>query len=154
SHADPPEVHRPRPAERPRVLVLDRPGAAQAAVRVGHVGLHRLDPDFTDALVLNHVLGGQFTSRLNARLREEKGFTHGVRSQFDGGRGAGPFAVSAPIQPARLAEALDAPRGELLALGDGRPPTQAELDDARRSLIEGQARHFETPPALIARYAS
>jgi len=149
-----PEVSRPEPADRPRIVVIDRPGAAQAAVRVGHVGLHRLDPDFTDALVVNHVLGGQFTSRLNSKLREEKGFTYGVRSGFDARRAAGPFSVSASLQTDRLAEALDDLRREILALLDDRPPTPAELDDARRSLIEGQARHFETPPALVSRFAS
>jgi predicted Zn-dependent peptidase len=153
-HAARAEVRRPGTNDRPRILVLDRPGAAQAAVRVGHVGLHRLDPDFTDALVLNHVLGGQFTSRLNSKLREEKGFTYGVRSHFDCRRGAGPFYLGAALQSDRLAEALDDLRGEVLALLNDRPPTQAELDDARRSLLEGQARHFETPSALVARYAS
>jgi predicted Zn-dependent peptidase len=118
------------------------------------VGIDRLDPDYTDVLVLNHILGGQFTSRLNARLREEKGFTYGVRSHFDGRRGPGPFSVSAALQADRLAEALDDLRREVQALRDDRPPSQAELDDARRSLVEGQARHFETPSALVSRYAS
>ena len=150
----PPEVRRPDPADRPRILVLDRPGAVQAAVRVGHVGLPRLDPDFTDAMVLNQILGGQFSSRLNVRLREEKGFTYGVRSHFDFRRGAGPFSISAAIQTDRVAEALDDVRGEVVALRGDRPPTSTELDDARRSLIEGQARHFDTPSALVSRYAS
>jgi zinc protease len=154
SPTEPPALFRPEPLERPRILVLDRPGSVQAAVRAGHVGLHRLDPDFTDALVLNHILGGQFTSRLNTRLREEKGFTYGIRSHFDARLAAGPFSVSAALQADRLAEALEDLRREVLALRDDRPPTQAELDDARRSLIEGQARHFETPSALVSRYAS
>ena len=116
-------------------------------------GLPRLDPDFTDVLVLNQILGGQFTSRLNAKLREEKGFTYGVRSHFDCRRGAGPFAISASLQADRLAEALDDLRHEVEALLGDRPPTLPELDDARRALIEGQARQFETPSALVSRYA-
>ena len=98
-------------------------------------------------------MGGQFTSRLNAKLREEKGFTYGVRSSFDFRRGAGPFAVSASLQADRLSEALADLRDEVEALLRDRPPSQAELDDARRSLIEGQARQFETPSSLVARYA-
>jgi predicted Zn-dependent peptidase len=105
-------------------------------------------------MVWNHILGGQFSSRLNAKLREEKGFTYGIRSHFDYRRGAGPFSVSAALQTDRLAEAIDDLRGEVLALLGDRPPTPSELDDARRSLIEGQARHFETPGALVSRYAS
>ncbi len=74
---------------RPRLLLLDRPGAPQAVVRVGHVGTHRLDPDYSDLTVWNQILGGQFTSRLNAKLREEKGFTYGIRSHFDFRKGPG-----------------------------------------------------------------
>ena len=149
-----PTLARPPLPARPRIYLLDRPGAAQAAVRVGHPGLCRLDPDFTDILVWNHILGGQFTSRLNTKLREEKGFTYGIRSHFDFRRFAGPFSISAALQADRLGEALDDLRAEVQALQGVRPPTQAELDDARRSLIEGQARHFETPAALVSRYAS
>ncbi len=82
-----------------------------------------------------------------------KGFTYGVRSHFDGRNGAGPFSIAASLQSDRLAEALDDLREELLALRDDRPPTTSEVDDARRSLVEGQARHFETPSALVSRYA-
>ena len=142
-----------RRAPHPRLLLLDRPGAPQAVVRVGHVGTHRLDPDYTDLMVWNQILGGQFSSRLNAKLREEKGFTYGVRSHFDFRRGAGPFVVSSSLQSDRLAEAIEDLWGEVRGLLFDRPPTLAELDDARRSLIEGQARHFETPSALVSRYA-
>jgi predicted Zn-dependent peptidase len=141
------------PASRARLILVDRPGAPQAVVRVGHVGIRRLDPDHDHLAVFNQVLGGQFTSRLNERLREEKGYTYGVRSHFDARRGAGPFTIGASLESARLADALEDLRAEVAALLDHRPPTPAELDDARRALIEGQARHFETPSALVARYA-
>jgi zinc protease len=138
---------------RPRILLLDRPGAPQAVVRVGQVGTHRLDPDYTDLMVWNQILGGQFTSRLNAKLREEKGFTYGIRSHFDFRKGAGPFVVASSLQSDRLAEAVEDLRSEIVGLLGDRPATASELDDARRSLIEGQARHFETPSALVSRYA-
>ena len=144
----------PARGDRPRLLLLDRPGAPQAVVRVGHVGLARLDPDYTDVLVLNQVLGGQFSSRLNAKLREEKGSTYGVRSHFECRRSAGPFFIAASLQADRLAEALEDLHREVEALVGGRSPTASELDDARRALIEGQARQFETPSALVSRYAT
>ncbi len=148
-----PEVPDVPRSHHPRLLLLDRPGAPQAVVRAGHVGTDRLDPDFTDLVVWNQILGGQFSSRLNAKLREEKGFTYGVRSHFDFRKGAGPFVVSSSLQSDRLAEAIEDLRGEVFGLLGDRPPTLAELDDARRSLIEGQARHFENPSALVSRYA-
>jgi predicted Zn-dependent peptidase len=138
----------------PRILLLNRPGAAQAVVRVGHAGITRADVDFEALQLVNQILGGQFTSRLNEKLREERGFTYGVRSQFDVRRGQAPFSITASLQTDKLAEALDDIYRELLALLGDRPPVQGELDDARRSLIEGQTRQFETPAALVNRYAS
>jgi zinc protease len=143
----------PRP-ERAHVLLLDRPGAAQAVLRAGYVGIARNDPAYEPAFVLNHILGSKFSSRLNTKLREERGFTYGVRSQFDCRRAAGPFSINAAVQTTKVAEALDEVRRELLALIDDRPPTQAELDDACRSLIEGQTRWFETTSALVNRFAT
>ncbi len=136
-----------------RILLVDRPGSPQAVVRAGHAGPLRNDPDHDALLLFNQVLGGQFTSRLNAKLREEKGFTYGIRSHFDARRGPGPFTISASVQADRLAEALNDIRHEVFAVLGDRPPTTSEVDDARRALIEGQARHFETPSALVSRYA-
>lgn len=147
-----PEIPTPPRGERPRILLLDRPGAPQAVLRAGHVGIPRLDPEYDRAMLLNQLLGGQFASRLNEKLREERGFTYGVRSQFDGRRGAGPFSISASLQSDRLAEAMDDLYRELQALVGGRPARQAEIDDSRRALIESQARQFETPAALVNRY--
>jgi predicted Zn-dependent peptidase len=138
----------------PRILLIDRPGAAQAVARVGHLGFPRNSPVYDRVLVLNQILGGQFTSRLNTKLREERGFTYGVRSHFDCRRGAGPFSISASFQSDRIAEALDDIRDELTALVGDHPPSQDELDNARRALIEGQTRQFETSAALVNRYAN
>ena len=155
--AVPPRHDRRFPARRPPIgrafCSSIAPARSKPPCAPGHVGIPRLDPHYTDALVLNQILGGQFNSRLNSKLREEKGFTYGIRSHFDGRNGAGPFSIAASLQSDRLAEALADLREELLALRDDRPPTTLEVDDARRSLVEGQARHFETPSALVSRYA-
>ncbi len=142
------------PATRPRLLVLDRPGAQQAVIRSGHLGIARSSTSYDQALVVNHILGGQFTSRLNTRLREERGLTYGIRSRFDCRRLPGPFSISAAVQSERLIEALDEIRREVVALVGDRPPSQVELDLARRSLIEGHPRMFETQSALVNRFAS
>ena len=150
ANPEPPQVER---SARPRLLLLDRPGAAQAVLRAGYLGLSRSSPDFDHVLVLNQILGGQFTSRLNESLREERGLTYGVRSSFDFRTQPGPFSVSASVQTEKVGEALEQIRIELEAIAGDRPPTRAELDDARRSLIEGHPRHFESPGALVNRFA-
>jgi zinc protease len=137
-----------------RLILLDRPGAPQAVVRAGHLGLARSDPDFDHLLLLNQILGGQFTSRLNTKLREERGFTYGVRSHFDYRRQPGPFSITTSVQADKLPEALDDIHDELEGLTGGRAPDQTELENARRALVEGQARHYETPSALVNRCAN
>ncbi len=122
-------------------------------LRIGHVGVARGDSGFEHLLLGNQILGGQFTSRLNEKLREQRGLTYGVRSHFDGRLGRGPFSIATSVQSDRVAEALEDIRHELLALLGDCPPTEAELCDARRSLVEGQTRQFETPSAMVGRYA-
>jgi zinc protease len=139
---------------RPRLLLAPRPGAAQATIRFGLRGPDRGHPDHTALQVFNHVLGGQFNSRLNRRLREDLALTYGIRSHIDARRGTGSFWIGSSLQADRLAQALIEIRGAMLDLLDQRPPTDQEIDDARRSLIEGQARQFETPSNLTMRYAS
>ncbi len=138
----------------PRLILLDRPGAAQAVVRAGHLGIARSSPEFDHLLVANQILGGQFTSRLNESLREERGLTYGVRSSFDCRRRPGPFMVSTSVQTEKVGEALGQIRIELEAIAGDRPPTAQELDDARRSLIEGHPRQFDTPGAVVNRFAA
>jgi predicted Zn-dependent peptidase len=148
------QIPGPHRATHPRIILLDRPGAAQAVVRVGHIGIARNDPDYEPALLVNQVLGGQFTSRLNEKLREERGYTYGVRSHFDARLGQGPFSIATAVQSDKVADAMNDIHHELLALVGGRPPNQTELDDSRRALVEGQTRLFETPAALVNRYAN
>jgi zinc protease len=81
-----------------RVVLVDRPGAPQSEVRLGHVGVRRRNPDFHALSVLNAILGGTFGSRLNRVLREEKGYTYGINSAFDMRRGEGPFVIRTAVQ--------------------------------------------------------
>jgi zinc protease len=141
-------------AGRLRIVLDHRAGATQAAIRIGEVGIDRLDPDYLNLLLFNQVYGGQFTSRLNSVLREHKGITYGIRSSFDARRGPGPFAVAASVQMDRVAEAVADVIAEAKAILAERPPTPSEIEDARQALIEGQARQFESPSDLVSRFAS
>ena len=77
---------------------MPRPGAPQSELRIGHVAVARNTPDYHALVAANMVLGGQFVSRINLNLREEKGFTYGARTSFDFRRLPGP--VPAPGQRA------------------------------------------------------
>jgi zinc protease len=139
-----PEI--PAPPARPsgRLILVDRPGAAQTELRIGHVGVPRRTPDFHALLVLNTVLGGSFVSRLNLNLRERKGYTYGVRTAFEFRRQAGPFSLATSVQTDATADAVAESLGEIRAIRDERPVTPDELDMARRTLTLGYPRNFES----------
>ena len=127
-----------------RLAIVPRPGAAQSELRLGHVATSRRTPDYHALVLLNTVLGGQFVSRLNMNLREDKGYTYGVRTGFDLRRGDGPFvlqtSVATDVTVSALGEALD----ELRAIRNGRPVTADELALAKSSVALGYPRGFET----------
>ena len=83
------------------------PGAAQSELRIGHVAVPRSTPDYPALLLLNMVLGGQFVSRINMNLREDKGYTYGARTAFDFRRGPGPFQLQASVQTGATAAAIE-----------------------------------------------
>jgi zinc protease len=127
-----------------RLVLVDRPGAVQSELRVGHVAVARSAPDYHALQVLNMVLGGQFVSRLNLSLREEKGYTYGVRTAFDCRRAPGPFAMQGSVQSGATVEAVQEVFEQIEAIRGDRPVTPAELDMARAALTRGFPRGFET----------
>jgi zinc protease len=133
---------------RTRVHLVDRPGAPQSELRVGHPSVPSSHPAWLPLTALNQALGGVFTSRLNLNLRESKGYTYGVRSSFDGGRRPGPFLVSTSVHTQNTAAALREIERELEGFLAG--PTPAEVAFVRSALEQSLARQFETPQARLA----
>ncbi|HRC85647.1 MAG TPA: pitrilysin family protein [Thermoanaerobaculia bacterium] len=87
----------PPPQQRRRVLVVDRPHAAQTELRLGRAGLCRFDPDYLPLRVATSLLGGRFTSRLNLRLREELGLTYSISASQAARRGPAPFQIQSAV---------------------------------------------------------
>jgi predicted Zn-dependent peptidase len=114
-----------------RVFLLDKPGAAQSQIRMGTIGVTRSTPDYHALDVLNTLLGGSFTSRLNMNLREEHGYSYGAGSRFDMRIGAGPFFAAAGVQTDKTVESLK----EFFKEVDGmRAPVPAEELSRARNL--------------------
>ena len=93
--------------------VVAKSDAPQSEVRVGHIGLPRSTPGYFDVLVMNAVLGGLFSSRINLNLREAHGYTYGAFSAFDWRRGAGPFVVSTAVKSEVTGDAVREILGEI-----------------------------------------
>lgn len=129
-------------APRLRLVLVDKPGAAQSEIRVGHVGVPRDHPDYFALVVMNTLLGDSFTSRLNTNLRETHGFAYGARSQFSMWRGAGPFVASSAVFTAKTDSAVVEFLRELRRVRD-QPVPGDELERAKRYVALGFPRRFE-----------
>jgi len=135
----------PEPAYRgPRLVVIDRPGAEQSQILGGYVGMARGDPDYPGFEVLNSAFGAQFASRINLNLREDKGYTYGVRSQLAGYRHGGLFAMSAPVQTSATAASISELLNEMTLMRGTRPLVGGELADSRNRLVQGFPQRFTT----------
>jgi predicted Zn-dependent peptidase len=108
------------------------------------VAVSRSTPDYHALLVLNMILGGQFVSRINMNLREDKGYTYGARTLFEFRRGPGPFTLHASVQTEATVDAIHEAIGEIEAIRGDRPPSAEELDLGRAALTRGYPRNFET----------
>jgi zinc protease len=145
----PGDTKAPAAAEAPKaatagLYLVDKPGAAQSVLYVGQVGVPRKTPDYFALDVLNSVLGGQFSSRLNLNLREAKGYTYGARSGFSFRQGPGPFSAVTSVQTAVTKEALAEVVKEIRDITGPRPVTAEELAFAKDNTIKGFPSGFGT----------
>jgi zinc protease len=152
--APPAVVASDEPASRARrVHLVARPDAPQSELRVGHVGVPRTHPDYFEIVVMNAILGGLFSSRINLNLREAHGYTYGAHSGFDWRRQAGPFGADAAVKSEVTADAIR----EILAEIDrmrAEPVTAAELSLATSYLDGVFPIRYETTDAIAAAIAN
>ena len=125
-----------------QVYLVDKPEAAQSQIRIGWVGVARSTPDYAVLEVLNTVLGGSFTSRLNQNLREKNGYAYGASSGFDMRISAGPFLAAAGVQTDKTADAIREFFNELNGILT--PVPGDELAKARNYVALGFPGEFET----------
>jgi zinc protease len=130
------------------IYLIDKPGAPQSSFRIGSVGVPRSTQDYFALTVMNTILGGSFTSRLNQNLRETRGYTYGAGSRFDMRKAAGPFMASAEIVAAKTDSALFEFIKELNGIRQTVPPE--ELSRAKRYLQLQLPGNFETTQQIAA----
>jgi zinc protease len=141
---DPPQV------TQPRVHIVDRPDAPQSELRIGRVAVARSTPDYFALTVMNTILGGAFTSRLNSKLREEKGYTYGAGSGFSMRRVPGPFVAQAAVHTPATHEALADVLREIRRMGE-EDVEPAELERAKRYVALRLPQRFESVSDITAR---
>ncbi len=131
-----------------QIKLLDRPGSVQTEIRVGHVGVPRRVDGYAALSVMGAILGGLFNSRLNMKLREEKGYTYGASAGFDPRRGAGPFSARVAVNTEVTVPALVDLLAELDRIRQA-PVSPAELAAARDFLVGVFPLRFETPGPVV-----
>jgi zinc protease len=124
------------------IYLIDKPGAPQSSVRIGSIGVPRSTQDYFAILVMNTILGGAFTSRLNTNLRETHGYTYGAGSGFSMRRWAGPFTARAEVVGAKSDSALIEFMKELRGIREAVP--ESELEKAKRYLQLQLPSEFES----------
>jgi zinc protease len=134
-----PAVEQPSARE---VYLIEKPGAPQTQIRIGWIGVPRSTPDYFPVVVMNTLLGGSFSSRLNMNLREKHGYTYGASSSFDMRMSAGPFSAGAGVQTDKTGEALKEFFNELNAMGKAVPAE--ELARAKNYVALRFPNGFET----------
>ena len=125
-----------------QIYIVDMPSAEQSQIRIGWVGVARNTPDYFAIQVLNTVLGGSFTSRLNQNLREKNQYSYGASSRFDMRLAAGPFFAGAGVQTDKTAEAVREFFNELNAIST--PIPADELAKSKNYIALGFPSEFET----------
>jgi zinc protease len=130
------------------VYLLDRPGSLQSIIFAGHVAPPSSDPDEIAIDMMNNILGGTFTSRINMNLREDKHWSYGASSFLFGARGQRPFIVYASVQTDKTKESMVEVSKELNEIVSTRPPTDAELQKNKENEILRLPGSWETMAAV------
>jgi zinc protease len=139
-------------AAKQRVVVVDMPGAGQAAVVFARRGIARTDPEYFSGIVANSVLSG-YSGRLNQEIRIKRGLSYGARAALDVRRDVGPFVASAQTKNQSGAEVASLLVGELTRLS-GEPVGDTELMPRKAVVIGGFGRTLETTEGIVGQVAS
>ena len=137
----------PPAPEKSQIFFLDIPGSQQSVIYIGYPAISRDNPDYIRTDFINYRLGGAFTSILNQILREQKGFTYGARSMFQGLKSIAPFLATASVRSDATLESLTIFKTEMEKYRDGIP--EEEVQFIRNAMIRSNALRFETNQAMV-----
>jgi zinc protease len=138
----------PTAATARRVVLVNRPRSVQTTLALGNIAIDRLSPDYLTMVVMNHVIGGGASSRLFLNLREEKGYTYGVYSDFSALRYPGPWRAGGNMRTEVTDGALTEFFHEIRRIRDEQVP-QAELEASKRSIVASFALALEQPSRTL-----
>ncbi|HJN00896.1 MAG TPA: pitrilysin family protein, partial [Gammaproteobacteria bacterium] len=133
-----------------KIYLFDKPEAMQSLIVAGQLLPANGTDDEVDIDLMNRVIGGSFTSRLNMNLREDKSWSYGVRARLSSRKGPRPMLVYAPVQTDRTVDSIKEIQKEYSEYLSSRPATNAELDPIKQQIILGLNGQFETFGSLLS----
>jgi predicted Zn-dependent peptidase len=131
-----------------KVFLVDRPNSVQTTVVLGNIAIDRLSPDYLPMVVMNHVLGAGASGRLFLNLREEKGYTYGVYSDFTALRYPGAWRASGNMRTEVTGPALAEFFNEIRRIREEEVP-ESELEASKRAIAASFALSLEQPSAPL-----
>lgn len=131
-----------------RIFLIDRPGSVQTVLQLGNLGIERTNPDYFSLLLADRVLGGGPAARLFLNLREDKGYTYGAYSNFNGSKFRGTWISSSEVRTDVTEGAMKEFMYELKRLRDEKVSTD-ELENAKRAIVGSFALSLEQPQSLL-----
>jgi zinc protease len=138
----------PTPATVGKIYLIDRPNSVQSTITMGNIAIDRRSPDYVPVVVMNSIVGGGASARLFLNLREEKGYTYGVYSNFTALKYPGPWSAGGDVRTEVTEGAMTEFLKELNRIRDEKVP-EAELEEQKRSIVAGFALSLESPTQLL-----
>ena len=132
------------------IYLADKPGAPQSVIRSGYLTVPRHHPDYLALNLLNYILGGQFSARLNMNLRQDKGYSYGYMSSIDWLSGPSALTAGGSVQTEVTKESVAETVKEFEEIRGARPVTQEEFDDAVNGILRGLPNQFETHGQVLS----
>ncbi|MDQ6889051.1 MAG: insulinase family protein [Bacteroidota bacterium] len=136
-------------AAQPSVYIIDKPGALQSIIFSAEISPSAKDPDYEKIQMMNRILGGEFTSRLNMNLREDKHWSYGAGSVNIDTKGPGFFAAYAPVQTDKTKESMQEMQKELTQYIGDKPATEVEFDKVQKNAVMQLPGVWETNGSVL-----
>src|SRR5687767_3487481 len=138
----------PKPVADAKIYLIDRPNSVQSTITMGNIAIDRRHPDYIPVVVMNSIVGGGASARLFLNLREEKGYTYGVYSNFTAVKYSGPWSAGGDVRTEVTEGALTEFMRELNRIRDEKVLAD-ELEEQKRSIVAGFALSLENPQQLL-----
>ena len=131
------------------IYIIDRPGSAQSVIRAGHLTIPRYDKDYYSLAFANFVLGGEYSSRVNMNLRQDKGYSYGFYSSIDWGQHSSPWLIRGSVQTEVTFESVQEILYEIHGIHGSRPISNKEFEDSKQGLLKGIPSQFESSNQIL-----